>query len=74
MLKSIHENKNTTHIKLKIFTRTKPAPSGKLKKRFFSLITIYILYWLNKSNLCSKPNSKSCRLVWAPITKLYNER
>jgi hypothetical protein len=40
---------------------------------FFSLVTSYILYWLNKTNLCSKPNSKSCRLVWAPITKLYNE-
>lgn len=40
---------------------------------FFSLVTLYTLYWLNKTKLCSKPTNNSCRLVWSPFTQLYSK-
>ena len=40
---------------------------------FYTLFTIYLLYWLNKQRLCSRPISGSCRLVWAPFQILVND-
>jgi hypothetical protein len=37
----------------------------------FTLLIIYILNWLNKKKLCSKPSINSCRLVWAPFSIMY---
>lgn len=36
----------------------------------YSITIIYILYTLNTYNLCSKPSSKSCRLIWDSFVKL----
>ena len=40
---------------------------------FFTLFTLYLLYWLNQQRLCSKPMGGSCRLVWAPFQTLVND-
>uniref|UniRef100_A0A6C0H5Q8 Uncharacterized protein n=1 Tax=viral metagenome TaxID=1070528 RepID=A0A6C0H5Q8_9ZZZZ len=37
-----------------------------------TLITGYIIWWLNKRRLCSKPSNGSCRLVWSPFSVLYH--
>jgi len=37
-----------------------------------TILTIYILNWLNKRKLCSRPGNGSCRLVWAPFSVLYH--
>ena len=36
----------------------------------YFVFVIYILYYLNTYNLCSKPSSNSCRLVWDSFVKL----
>lgn len=36
----------------------------------YSIFIIYVLYYLNTYNLCSKPSSKSCRLIWDSFVKL----
>jgi hypothetical protein len=39
----------------------------------FLLVTIYVLYYLNKQLICSKPGKSTCRLVWDGLVKLnYN--
>jgi hypothetical protein len=38
----------------------------------FTGITGYILFWLNKRKLNSRPGRGSCRLVWAPFSVLYH--
>jgi len=40
---------------------------------FYTLFTLYLLYWLNQHPLCSKPMGGSCRLVWAPFQTLVND-
>ncbi len=35
----------------------------------YSIFIIYVLYHLNSYNLCSKPSSKSCRLIWDSLVK-----
>ena len=32
--------------------------------------TVYLVYFLNKKKLCSKPSKNSCRLEWAPFKEL----
>lgn len=36
----------------------------------YTVFTGYLLTWLNKKQLCSKPMEGSCRLVWAPFHAL----
>jgi hypothetical protein len=36
----------------------------------YIIFLIYILYHLNNYNLCSKPSSNSCRLIWDSFVKL----
>jgi hypothetical protein len=36
----------------------------------YVIFTVYLVYFLNKTRLCSKPSKKSCRLVWAPFKEL----
>jgi hypothetical protein len=36
----------------------------------YVFFTMYLLKFLNKLNLCSKPSVNSCRLVWAPFKAL----
>jgi hypothetical protein len=36
----------------------------------YLIFLIYVLYCLNTFNLCSKPSSNSCRLVWDSFVKL----
>jgi len=36
----------------------------------YTAFTAYLLTWLNKQQLCSKPMEGSCRLVWAPFHAL----
>jgi hypothetical protein len=36
----------------------------------YLILIIYVLYCLNSYNLCSKPSSKSCRLIWDSFVKL----
>ena len=38
----------------------------------YSILVIYILNYLNKYQLCSKPTANSCRLVWNSFVKLNN--
>lgn len=40
----------------------------------FSIFGIYLIYWLNKTQLCSKPTKKSCRLHWASYKKLSDHK
>lgn len=39
----------------------------------YLIFLIYVLYCLNTFNLCSKPSSNSCRLVWDSFVKLNYE-
>ena len=36
----------------------------------YLIFTVYLVYFLNKTKLCSKPSKKSCRLEWAPFKEL----
>ena len=36
----------------------------------YIIFTVYLVYFLNKTRLCSKPSKNSCRLVWAPFKEL----
>jgi hypothetical protein len=39
---------------------------------FYTIFTVYLLYYLNQTKLCSKPSKISCRLTWAPFVYLKN--
>ena len=41
---------------------------------FFICFAIYILYWLNKEILCSRPSKDSCRLHWESYKKLSDNK
>jgi len=36
----------------------------------YVIFTGYLVYFLNKKNLCSRPSNKSCRLEWGPFKEL----
>ena len=36
----------------------------------YVIFTVYLVYFLNKIKLCSKPSKNSCRLEWAPFKEL----
>ena len=40
----------------------------------FSIYSAYLINWLNKTKLCSTPKNGSCRLHWAPFTKLSKHK
>jgi hypothetical protein len=37
---------------------------------FYTLLNIYVVYYVNQTTLCSKPSKTSCRLEWAPVAYL----
>ena len=38
----------------------------------FFCYNVYIINWLNQTQLCSKPTKRSCRLNWDSLTKLVS--
>ena len=40
----------------------------------YTLFIVYSIKWLNKTQLCSQPSSKSGRLIWAPFKELKKNK